>query len=122
MSCLFNSFEALIGEDSYKIRQKICDYLQENNPILDGLQTSSILEFECSKSSEYIAKMRLKSTWGGAIEIQTACNIWSLRINVSNHRDQNKTVIEFIPFKGIYDKTIGIYWTGSHYEPIKSGI
>ena len=40
MSCLFNSLSHFIGEPSNEIRQKICDYLQENKPILDGALTS----------------------------------------------------------------------------------
>ena len=64
--------------------------------------------------------MRSASTWGGAIEIQAACNIWNLRINVSNYRDQNHKIIEFIPVKETYERTIDIYWTGGHFEPIKT--
>ena len=114
MSCLFNSLSYFINEDSFKIRQTICDYLQENKPIIDGLDTTEVIAFE---NNNYIANMRSASTWGGAIEIQSACNIWNLRINVSNHRDGGN--IEFIPIHGNYEKTINIYWTGGHYEPIR---
>jgi hypothetical protein len=119
MSCLFNSLQHFIGEDSYTIRQKICDYLQENKPIISGLDTTTVISFE---QSNYIRKMRLPSTWGGAIEIQAACNIWQLRIIVKNYRiyarrGPNKD-IEFLPISGIYNKTIQIYWTGGHYEPV----
>ncbi len=62
--------------------------------------------------------MRLESTWGGAIEIQCACNIWKLCINVKNYRDNNNRTIEFIPCSNSYDRTINIYWTGGHYEPL----
>ena len=63
--------------------------------------------------------MRSMSTWGGAIEIQCACNIWNLSINVKNFRDQNNRTIEFIPLSSNSEKTINIYWTGGHYEPIR---
>ena len=43
MSCLFNSLSYFVQEDSYKIRQTICDYLQENKPIIDGLETHHVL-------------------------------------------------------------------------------
>ena len=119
MSCLFNSLSYFIKEDSYKIRQQICDYLQENKPIIDGLETSEVLNFESKNSNTYIANMRLMSTWGGAIEIQAACNIWNVRINVANYRDKGKEIIEFIPLIKDYEKTINIYWNGGHYEPIK---
>jgi hypothetical protein len=119
MSCLFNSLSYFVNEDSYKIRQAICDYLQENKPIIDGLETHDVLMIESINPNTYITKMREVSTWGGAIEIQCACNIWNLQINVSNYRDRNNRIIQFIPLKINYEKTINIYWTGGHYEPIK---
>ena len=118
MSCLFNSLNHFIGEGSYEIRQKICNYLQQNKKIIDGLSTSNILELEDCSAEKYISNMRLKSTWGGAIEIQCACNIWGLKINVKNYRDNNNRTIEFLPLNNSYNKTINIYWTGGHYEPI----
>ena len=35
--------------DSFSIRQKICDYLEQNKPIIDGLDTKFILELENNK-------------------------------------------------------------------------
>ena len=115
MSCLFNSLSYFIKLDSYTIRQMICDYLQQNKPIIDGLETSEILKYE---NNNYIESMRQSSTWGGAIEIQCACNIWGLCINVKNYRDNNNRTIEFIPLNNSYNKTIYVYWNGGHYEPI----
>ena len=117
MSCLFNSLSYFIRDTSFNIRQKICDYLQQNKPIIDGLETHEIIKFE-NTVKDYISSMRLKSTWGGAIEIQAACNIWNVRINVCNYRDYSKKIIEFIPIHGNIQKTISIYWNGGHYEPI----
>jgi hypothetical protein len=114
MSCLFNSLNAFINEGPQEIRQKICDYLQENKPIIDGLDTAFILALE---NSNYIQHMRSTATWGGAIEIQVACNLWHLRINVKNYRDQGMKDIEFLPLSGQYERTINVYWTGGHYEP-----
>ena len=122
MSCLFNSLNYFVKEGSLEIRQKICDYLQENKPIIDGLETSTVLMFENPNINDYITKMRLTSTWGGAIEIQCACNIWKLRINVKNYRDNNNKSIEFLPVNSIYNETINVYWTGGHYEPIRPPI
>jgi len=42
---------------------------------------------------------------GGAIEIQSACNIWNLRIIVLNNRNNENTNIEFLPLNNIYEKT-----------------
>ena len=46
MSCLFNSFSYFLKLDSRSIRNKICDYLQENKPIIDGLDTKMILDMD----------------------------------------------------------------------------
>jgi hypothetical protein len=119
MSCLFNSLSYFIQENSFQIRQKICDYLQENKPIIDGIETHEVLKFESINANSYITNMRSTSTWGGAIEIQCACNIWNLSINVKNFRDQTNRTIEFIPLSSNSEKTINIYWTGGHYEPIR---
>ncbi len=123
MSCLFNSLSYFLNENSFQIRQKICDYLQENKPIIDGLETNDVLKFvDNNNCNNYISNMRLVTTWGGAVEIQSACNIWNLRINVSNFRNQNEQdnkIIEFIPIKEKYEKTIDIYWTGGHFEPLR---
>jgi hypothetical protein len=116
MSCLFNSLSFFIQENSYNIRQKICDYLEENKPIIDGLETSFILNLE---NPNYIRDMRITSTWGGAIEIQAASSIWNLRIIVKNYRNRGEKDIEFIPLSQHYEKTIEVYWTGGHYEPIR---
>ena len=115
MSCLFNSLSYFINDNSFNIRQKICDYLQENKPIIDGLETREILQYE---NNNYIQNMRNTSTWGGAIEIQCACTIWNTKINVLNHRDGGN--IEFIPLSGTFERTMNIYWTGGHYEPIRN--
>ena len=117
MSCLFNSLSYFINDNSFKIRQIICDYLDQNKQIIDGLETKEILQYE-NISGDYIDNMRNPCTWGGAIEIQCACNIWNLRIFVLNNRDPGNRLIEFIPLSGQYQKTILLYWTGSHYEPI----
>jgi len=116
MSCLFNSLSYFIPENSYNIRQKICDYLEENKAIIEGLDTNFVLDLE---NTNYIRDMRNTSTWGGAIEIQAASSIWSLRIIVKNYRNHDGKDIEFVPLNQSYEKTIQVYWTGGHYEPIR---
>jgi len=119
MSCLFNSLSYFININSNDIRQKICDYLEQNLPIIDGIDTSQVLQLDHNYASEYINSMRSSSTWGGAIEIQVACNIWKISIHVNNFRDQNGKTIQFIPINTHYERSIDIYWTGGHYEPIR---
>jgi hypothetical protein len=71
------------------------------------------------ESNNYIQNMRQTSTWGGAIEIQAACNIWNISIIVENIRSREKGKIHFIPINGNFNKTISVTWSGGHYEPIR---
>jgi hypothetical protein len=116
MSCLFNSLSAFIHETPYDIRQIVCDYLERDGPIIQGLDTKFVLELE---NKNYLKDMRKTSTWGGANEIQAACSIWRIRVIVKNYRDRSEKDIEFIPIYGDYVKTVSLYWTGGHYEPIR---
>ena len=134
MSCLFNSMSHFIKEDwgPHGIRQRICDYLQNNLPIIDGMETRDVLQLEAPSSEHYISNMRNSSTWGGAIEIQCACNIWNARIivndmrfgNRNNRNINNSKKIEFLPLRLNIDSIIPplefeLEWSGGHYEPHK---
>ena len=119
MSCLFNSMSYFIPMSSDKIRSEICGYLAENRPLVDGIETRKILEMD--GGNNYINKMRSPSTWGGAIEIQAACNLWELRIIVRNicRRYQKQNNIEFLPVSSSVKQTIELEWSGGHYEPVR---
>jgi len=117
MSCLFNSMSVFFPEDSYKIRQKICDYLENGGVIIEGLDTKLILSFE---RNNYIQHMRNTFTWGGAIEIQVACNLYNIKVIVKDIRHQHGKNIEFIPLHQKIEKVICITWNGGHYEPVKT--
>lgn len=128
MSCLFNSLEYFLQIPSKEIREKICDYLDNNNVIFDGIETKELLLME---SDNYINEMRKTSTWGGAIEIKAACNIWNLEIIVYNIRNmyqidtnKNNSQIQFIPNGEINNSIKKIYltWNGFHYEPVKDNL
>ena len=114
MSCLYDSISHFLRINSYETRQKICDYLETNPNIIDGLETKTILEIE---DPNYIKKMRKTSTWGGALEIKAACNIWRIKIIVYIDRKHSKK-IEFVPTDGRYIGAIEIEWQGNHYVPI----
>lgn len=121
MSCLFDSLSCFFIKDNVKVDSKtvrniICDYLDNNNKLIDGIETDFILSLDIPKD-QYINRMR-QYAWGGGIEIQAACNIWNVRILVYIISD--KKFIEFIPLNGTYNHTIEISWTGNHYEPIKA--
>ena len=131
MSCLFNSMSYFINEDwgPTGIRQRICDYLEKNLPILEGMETCNVLEMEAPTAAHYISNMRNSSTWGGAIEIQCACNIWNARIIVhdirSHHSENNNSnKIEFVPLQKSDTSAntaspieLHLEWSGGHYEP-----
>ena len=124
MSCLFDSLEYFLKISSKDIRTKICDYLENSNQLVEGLDTKDLLDIE---SEDYIRKMRKKSTWGGGIEIKSACNIWNLRIFVINLRrtdtiDKSNPWIEFVPNNQNNPKIkiIFLTWNGYHYEPLKN--
>ena len=132
MSCLFNSLSFFLNETSYIIRQKICDYLMRNGKIIEGLDTNFILNLE---GNNYIQNMRNTSTWGGAIEIQCACNIWNARIvvrdirncNRNNRNINNNNKIEFLPLHAITSihstlikLDFELEWSGGHYEPCRN--
>jgi hypothetical protein len=128
MSCLFNSLSHFIAQtDPQAIRQRICDYLQANSPIIDGMTTHDVLQLDSLTTSEqYIGAMRTLTTWGGAIEIQAACAIWNARIVVHDIRSCQKQTIEFLPVSNDTinatnspDKTFTLEWSGGHYEPIR---
>ena len=95
----------------------ICDYLENNGKIIDGLDVLAM------ENANYISHMRNASTWGGAIEIQAACNIWKLRVivrDIRDIRDIRESEIEFLPISGMIENTIYLEWSGGHYEPRRS--
>ncbi len=115
MSCLFNSIGRFLNIDGHIIRNIICDYLETNRPILEGIDTKIILETE---DTNYIQKMRNPAVFGGANEIRVACILWNLKIVVflNNQLSEN---IEFVPLDGKYKFTIHLwYQNNNHYEPL----
>ncbi len=119
MSCLFDSLNFFIPwMKPQEIRNRICDYLEQNEPVIDGIDTSVLLSMD-GPSDEYISNMRRSSTWGGAIEIQAACNIWRTAIIVQNRRGSEQSDIEFLPVKGAAQSSVAVQWTGGHYEPVR---
>ena len=118
MSCLFDSIGHLLGLTGSHVRSCICDYLEKNGKLMDGIETHTILDIEAGQSNSYIHEMRKPYTWGGGIEIQSACNIWSVRIVIQNRRNHEHKHIEFIPSNSKYNHTLVMYWTGAHYEPL----
>ena len=59
MSCLFDSLAAFVPDTAPVIRQRVCDYIDSNKPLLEGIETKSMF------SKAYTTSMRNSGTWGG---------------------------------------------------------
>jgi hypothetical protein len=98
-----------------EIRNKICDYLAANPQTQMGLSVSEIVQAESGQQLDaYIQQMRRPCTWGGAIEIAAASELWNCSFYVKVERTGK--IIEFI--KEASDTKYGLSWSGGHYEPI----
>ncbi len=128
MSCLFNSLSKFTpGVDSMELRQNICDFLLQDNlekyniPNTCSIEESDIKPSDVAKLEgmsleKYVSKMRLSSTWGGALEIAAFIRLYNKNVEVINIRDKMSKPIEFV-VPGNTTK-IKISWNGFHYEPI----
>ena len=118
MSCLFNSLSYFINISPINLRHIICDYLLSNPNILDTIDAKNVTQWESGTSLEqYVSHMRHNSTWGGAIEIRSYCNIFNIQVNIIM---TDNTIIEFIPDNNKPTRIINLLYTGNHYEPIKN--
>ena len=110
-NCLFNSLSYIIfnsfGYHSY-IRQKICDYLEENNDYDD----------EAYKNDEKkrIIEMRKDGTYGTDKEIKAFCSIYNIRItlykrivqDLENNKKENSDKLINHTFNEIYDEKFAL--------------
>lgn len=123
MSCLFDSLSKFIinkytnkSTSSIELRQLICDHLEKNPKLIEGLDLDQITMFDSNmKPNEYINNMRNPSSWGGSIEIKTFCEIFNVSVIVK----YNGKHIEFKSSKPKPNGVIYIKYTGSHYIPLK---
>lgn len=116
MSCLFNSFSALVGQPAQEIRGKLCDWLATDPLLMDDLSASAVAFIESGQPLDtYVARMRSSSTWGGAIEIRAFVQLWKRPVRVWAIR--SKRWIEFPCIDG--GSECRLSWTGGHYEPMQ---
>ena len=54
MSCLFNSISYFMNINQNELRQHVCNYLEQNKPIINGLDTQLILNLD---DKNYIDKI-----------------------------------------------------------------
>ena len=112
MSCLFRSLSNFISSDTDELRQKICDFLEQNPIIFDDIKADKAIEWEKNISlQEYVNEMRKNETWGGAIEIKSFCEIFKIQVNV--HISSIK-IIDFMPSTPPVS-IINISWNGNHF-------
>ena len=114
MSCLFNSFSAIVGEPPQAIRGRICDWLATDPALLEDLSASVVSVVESGLPLDrYVERMRSPGTWGGAIEIRAFVHLWNRPVRVWVIR--TRRWIEFPCSEGVECR---ISWTGGHYEPM----
>lgn len=115
MSCLFNSLGSLLKVDPSKLRADVCSFLEQHSgSLVEGLAAEVVLE---TKVEEYVHKMRNPSTWGGAVEIQSICQMYGVEVQVET--PQGSTV-HFVPRNCPTSIThiLKVRWTGAHYTPV----
>lgn len=121
MSCLFRSLSFYVqGVEENQLRQIICNYLQQNPPLMEELKLQDILVAEGNQLDQYVQTMRHDSTWGGAIEIKAFCEIFKVAVEVLVQATQKN--ILFLPSNTNNSlpptiPKIRIEWMGMHYEP-----
>ena len=136
MSCLFISIGKWTSESPASVRKKICDYLEEHQEtgfdciplfqMLDTYEESAATEKKQQIVSTYINNMRKSSTWGGAVEIRAAAEVYQTPITVFSVRgvDHHLFINGGLVFSpSSYPKEtspIKISWNGSHYEALNS--
>jgi len=115
MSCLFNSFSRIVGEDSASIRARICDWLATDPALMEDLSASTVVLVESGRPLDaYVQQMRHMNTWGGAIEIRAFIQLWKRPVKVWAIRQRRW--IEFTCPEGNQDQECKLSWTGGHYE------
>lgn len=116
MSCLFNTLSKFISLSSNDLRENICNYLQ-NNPILyDDMRAEDAIMWSnegYKDINQYISMMRRTSTWGGAIEIKSFCNMYHTKVTVNGRNGRER--VEFLPIIKSSSNDININWNGGHY-------
>ena len=95
MSCLFESLSKFVNIHPTDLRQKICDFLQTNPRLMDGMSAEEIAKFDSDLPLDrYVFIMRQCSTMGGAIEIKAFCSLFYKNVKV--YSQPNQKIIEFM--------------------------
>ena len=128
MSCLFDSVSSYTKNcPSPQLRIMVSDYLKGDPVFWDTMNFGQVFPMFAIEDvhgarsvEEYVERMRLDHTWGGAIEIQAMCNMFSISIRI--HVMGGKQPIVFLPAAATrsptIEHTLDITWNGCHFEPL----
>ena len=118
---MFISIGQLIHRPHQTVRADICSYMTQHlHHTHQGVALQDWIKWQEGSPDPhtYIRNMRHSSTWGGAMELAVATQVYNADILVTNH--WGKTVAEF---KWKEDctarRTLHLQWTGAHYEPLR---
>ena len=103
------------------MRESICDFLITNPKLSDDLPAEQAIKFETDDEvtlEDYVKRMRMESTMGGAIEIKAYCILYKKNVQVLNAQD--KRSIDFIEDPS-YEWVNLLWMNKNHYEPIRVG-
>lgn len=131
MSCLFHSIGRMVRRSHSDVRATICDFLEDNLARVHmGVSIETWLCWNeqdagrasledgarnCAVAMNYIRNMRMEGTWGGAMEISAATQIYRRDIVV---HAADGAVVEFKTTDGdVCAPSIHLRWNGFHYEP-----
>jgi len=112
MSCLFNSLSKFVNMSPHDLRLSICHYIKSNNNIFEDIKNEDVISWETNLNlNDYVNMMEKNTTWGGAIEIKSFCEMFKVVVIVV----YNDRKIEFIPSSKCTDNIIYLNYTGNHY-------
>ena len=111
MSCLFDSLSTFVPDSSAEIREKVCKYLRESKPLIEGIDTQLLAD------EAYVRRMQMSSTWGGGIEIRAFANLYHRKVVLTSTRGQDRDTTKPIIFDcdGISTGACFLSWSGTHY-------
>ena len=118
MSCLFIALGRLIGVSDTSLRQQLCNFMEEHfDTPFQGAPIRTWIAWQGVDPLQYVAQMRSRSEWGGAMEIAVFTQLYQTDVEVVDRRGQR--VAEFVAHElRSAPRRVRIMWTGNHYEPV----
>lgn len=121
MSCLFISIGRLVNKPHRTVRSDICNHMEQHlQHTHQGIALCDWIKWQGMSPYPrvYIQNMRNPATWGGAMELAVATQVYGVDIVVVN--GWNETLAEFKWHEDCTARqTLYLQWTGAHYEPLR---